>query len=154
MKNLIKSVVVIGACLSAALAMAQKSGSASPQMPSAQQMDKMMAAMKDAHKKAVNSIGLTADQKKKVAAADARHMDKLYNMQKALMKRGAASRNANDPAMRKAVNEATAEGKAWQSELKSAMGESKYKAYQTAMQKEMQKVFKQLMGSGSGKRGG
>jgi hypothetical protein len=154
-RNLIKSVVVIGACLVAALSMAQQSnGSRTLPQPSQDQMNKFMDVMKNAHKKAVNSIGLTADQKKKVAASDAKHMDKLFNMQKALMKAGMASRGKSDPATQKAVKEATAEGKAWQDELKAAMGEAKYKAYEQFMQKEMQKAMQAMMPkTGTGKGG-
>jgi len=154
-RNLIKSVVVIGACLVAALSMAQQSNTGRKLTPPSQeQMNKFMDIMKSAHKKAVNSIGLSADQKKKVAAADAKHLDKLFNMQKALMKQGMANQGKSDPAMKKAVQDATTEGKAWQSELKAAMGEAKYKAYEDFMQKETQKAMKEMMAKAGNGKGG
>ncbi|MBS1707113.1 MAG: hypothetical protein JSS65_00155 [Armatimonadetes bacterium] len=148
MKNLIKTVFVASLCVVAALSMAQqgapKQGAGArggaPAF-SQQQMDKMMAQYREAHKKAIASVGLSADQKKKVDAADAKHMNKLMNMQKELAK-GMSNPNArNDPNFQKSVKSMGDEAKAYQTDLKSAMGEAKFKAYEEAMKKEMQKVM-------------
>ena len=156
MKNLIKSVVIVGACLAASFAMAQQGGTKGPQngtkpnMPSSAQLDKMMAAAKDAHKKAVDSVGLSADQKKKVAAADAKHLDKLANMQKAFYKQMMASQGKQDPNTQKSMKALTDEAKAYETELKAAMGDAKFKAYREAVNKEMAKVMKNMNPGGKG----
>ncbi len=150
MKNMIKTVAVAGLAIVAALAMAQQGGSrtgARGATFSEADAKQMINIFRSAHVKALGSIHLSADQKKKAAAIDGKHLDKFIKSQMEMTKDLKSAKGSNgqpSPALQKKAQASMGEYKAWQDELKKALGAAKYKEYQTAFQKEIQTQMQKL----------